>query len=149
MVLSVAVLKIFLRFVSDHLFTVFSLATQRFSSRPFQVEAKDQIELSLEAVAPMRRRSALLRRPEPEPQTWRGVFSPTYNGRLCSHSKSRFGLGNCLVYSVPRGFLESLLNQRMQSRLRLLPPYREHLSQAFARFFMRVGLPVPIALPSF
>lgn len=32
-------------------------------------------------------------------------------------------------------------------RQRLLPPYREHLSQAFARFFMRVGLPVDI--PSF
>jgi hypothetical protein len=32
-------------------------------------------------------------------------------------------------------------------RLRLLPPYREHLSQAFARFFMRVGLPVDV--PSF
>jgi hypothetical protein len=28
-----------------------------------------------------------------------------------------------------------------ESRLRLLSPYREHLSQAFARFFMRVGLP--------
>ncbi len=26
----------------------------------------------------------------------------------------------------------------------LLPPYREHLAQAFARFFMRVGLPVDI-----
>ena len=33
---------------------------------------------------------------------------------------------------------------KQQSRLRLLPPYREHLSQAFARFFMRVGLPVDI-----
>jgi hypothetical protein len=32
-------------------------------------------------------------------------------------------------------------------RLRLLPPYREHFSQAFARFFMRVGLPTDI--PSF
>ena len=30
-------------------------------------------------------------------------------------------------------------------RVRLLPPYREHLSQAFARFFMRVGLPVDIS----
>ena len=29
-------------------------------------------------------------------------------------------------------------------RLRLMPPYREHLSQAYARFFMRVGLPVDI-----
>lgn len=29
-------------------------------------------------------------------------------------------------------------------RLRLLPPYREHLAQALARFYMRVGLPVDI-----
>jgi len=33
------------------------------------------------------------------------------------------------------------------NRLRLLPPYREHLAQAFARFFMRIGLPIDI--PSF
>jgi hypothetical protein len=49
------------------------------------------------------------------------------------------------VYTVPRNFLESLLEQRHQSRLRLLPPYHAHLSQAFARFFMRVGLPVAVA----
>jgi hypothetical protein len=48
------------------------------------------------------------------------------------------------VYTVPRSFLESLLRQRGHSRFRLLPPYREHLSQAFARFFMRVGLPAPV-----
>jgi len=48
------------------------------------------------------------------------------------------------VYTVPLAFLESLLRQRGHPRFRLLPPYREHLSQAFARFFMRVGLPVPI-----
>lgn len=29
-------------------------------------------------------------------------------------------------------------------RLRLMPPYREHLAQAFARFIMRVGLPINI-----
>lgn len=29
-----------------------------------------------------------------------------------------------------------------KKRLRILPPYREHLAQAFARFFMRVGLPI-------
>jgi hypothetical protein len=51
------------------------------------------------------------------------------------------------VYTVPRSFLESLLVGRGQSRFRLLPPYREHLSQAFARFFMRVGLPIPIEMP--
>jgi hypothetical protein len=34
--------------------------------------------------------------------------------------------------------------QAAGNRLRLLPPYREHLSQALARTFMRVGLPADI-----
>ena len=34
--------------------------------------------------------------------------------------------------------------KKSPNRIRLLPPYREHLSQAFARFFMRVGLPTDI-----
>ncbi len=29
-------------------------------------------------------------------------------------------------------------------RVRILPPYREHMAQSFARFFMRVGLPVDV-----
>ena len=32
----------------------------------------------------------------------------------------------------------------INNRLRLLPPYREHLAQAFARYFMRIGLPSDI-----
>jgi hypothetical protein len=48
------------------------------------------------------------------------------------------------VYSAPtvlvRKFAESC-----GRRLRLCPPYKEHLGQAFARFFMRVGLPVGIS----
>ena len=47
------------------------------------------------------------------------------------------------VYSVPFDFTLELARKRGE-RLRLLPPYREHLSQAFARFFMRVGLPIDI-----
>jgi hypothetical protein len=47
------------------------------------------------------------------------------------------------VYGVPFDFLTDLA-KRKGKRLRLLPPYREHLSQAFARFFMRVGLPIDI-----
>lgn len=47
------------------------------------------------------------------------------------------------VYGVPFDFIVELAKKRGK-RLRLLPPYREHLSQAFARFFMRVGLPVDI-----
>jgi len=49
------------------------------------------------------------------------------------------------VYSVPFDFILELSRKR-ERRLRLLPPYREHLSQAFARFFMRVGLPIDIPL---
>ncbi len=48
------------------------------------------------------------------------------------------------VFTLPRPVLESLLKVRNVSRPQLLPPYREHLSQAFARFFMRVGLPTPV-----
>jgi hypothetical protein len=51
------------------------------------------------------------------------------------------------VYTIPRSFLESWQTQIAKPRLRLLPPYREHLSQAFARFFMRVGLPSAIETP--
>jgi len=47
------------------------------------------------------------------------------------------------IYSLPRSLLDNLVKKNPR-RLRLLPPYREHLSQAFARFFMRVGLPVDI-----
>lgn len=47
------------------------------------------------------------------------------------------------VYSLPFEFVQEFASNS-GPRLRLLPPYREHLSQAFARFFMRVGLPVDI-----
>jgi hypothetical protein len=49
------------------------------------------------------------------------------------------------VYGVNYGFLISHV-ENIESRIRLLPPYREHLSQAFARYFMRVGLPINIEL---
>jgi hypothetical protein len=44
------------------------------------------------------------------------------------------------VYAVHISFLKEYI-KILPERIRLLPPYREHLSQAFARFFMRVGLP--------
>jgi len=47
------------------------------------------------------------------------------------------------VYSVSLNFILQLVG-KSEKRLRLLPPYREQISQAFARFFMRVGLPVDI-----
>jgi hypothetical protein len=48
------------------------------------------------------------------------------------------------VYTAPTNVVREFA-LRTGKRLRLLPPYREHLAQAFARFFMRVGLPVDIA----
>lgn len=47
------------------------------------------------------------------------------------------------IYSLPKNYLKSIA-KNIEVRLRLLPPYREHLSQAFARYFMRVGLPMDI-----
>lgn len=47
------------------------------------------------------------------------------------------------VFSLPVDFLQSWV-EHQQVRLFLTPPYREHLAQAFARFFMRVGLPTAI-----
>lgn len=44
------------------------------------------------------------------------------------------------VYGVSFKFLKKYATT-IPVRQRLLPPYREHLSQVFARFFMRVGLP--------
>jgi hypothetical protein len=47
------------------------------------------------------------------------------------------------VYALPLGFIRRQAEDA-EERLRLLPPYREHLAQALARFFMRIGLPVDI-----
>ena len=46
------------------------------------------------------------------------------------------------IYPLPIDFVRR--HALSAPRIRLLPPYREHLSQAFARYFMRVGLPVDI-----
>lgn len=43
------------------------------------------------------------------------------------------------IFSVPKEYLKALVKDK--TRLRLLSPYKEHLSQSFARYFMRVGLP--------
>ena len=50
------------------------------------------------------------------------------------------------AFSLPKEYIQQFALHQGQ-RLRLCPPYREHLSQAFARFFMRVGLPQDIRLP--
>jgi hypothetical protein len=48
------------------------------------------------------------------------------------------------IYSLPVEYLTAHANN-LPSRWRLRSPYLEHFSQAFARFFMRVGLPSAIS----
>jgi len=47
------------------------------------------------------------------------------------------------VWSLPLAFVRNFAAKRGR-RARLRSPYREHLAQAFARYFMRVGLPADI-----
>jgi len=48
------------------------------------------------------------------------------------------------IYSLPVTYLRDHA-ARVTQRWRLRSPYLEHFSQAFARFFMRVGLPTAIS----
>lgn len=50
------------------------------------------------------------------------------------------------IYSLPIAYLQDHASKQGR-RWRLRPPYLEHFSQAFARFFMRVGL--PSSIPSY
>jgi|WetSurSiteA1Bulk_404760.scaffolds.fasta_scaffold00535_8 hypothetical protein len=52
------------------------------------------------------------------------------------------------VYGVQLELLKNLCGNQ-SGRVRLLPPYREHLSQSFARYFMRVGLPQDIVISGY
>ena len=49
------------------------------------------------------------------------------------------------IFSVPVDVARAIA-EKNGKRLRLCPPYREHLSQAFARYFIRVGLPINIRM---
>ncbi len=52
------------------------------------------------------------------------------------------------VYGIQFNSLIQIVSN-LQKRIRLLPPYREHLSQSFARYFMRVGLPQDIVVKGY
>lgn len=52
------------------------------------------------------------------------------------------------VYGIQFNSLTQIVTN-LPNRIRLLPPYREHLSQSFARYFMRVGLPQDIVVEGY
>jgi hypothetical protein len=45
------------------------------------------------------------------------------------------------VYPMPLDYIQAEVRQRDEPRLRLVSPFREHISQSFARCYMRVPLP--------
>ena len=47
------------------------------------------------------------------------------------------------LFTAPKAALTQFASL-LENRPRLVSPYKEHLSQAFARYFMRVGLPSDI-----
>ena len=47
------------------------------------------------------------------------------------------------VFSIPYSVVKAVARSQAE-RVRLLPPYREHLAQSFARQFMRIGLPIDL-----
>lgn len=47
------------------------------------------------------------------------------------------------IYTVPLQIVHAFVSLKPM-RVRLLPPYREHLAQAFANQFMRIGLPIDL-----
>ncbi|MBP8972826.1 MAG: hypothetical protein KBH93_03030 [Anaerolineae bacterium] len=60
-------------------------------------------------------------------------------GHQCEFMVVEFAIPFCLPIELTRR-----LAREQRHRLRLSSPYKEHLSQSFARFFMRVGLPSDI-----
>ncbi|HZP92095.1 MAG TPA: hypothetical protein VFB20_04340 [Burkholderiales bacterium] len=88
---------------------------------------------------------------------WRKYFDRMLSGAVWNLSVLNRGAVNGLqtehrvvdfhdIATVPLKYLNTIAVKR-GPRLRLRPPYREHLSQAFARYFMRVGLPSPVDNP--
>jgi hypothetical protein len=70
------------------------------------------------------------------------LASPTEPG----NNRASFVVDFRQIYSLPVGYLRNYA-AALGPRWRLQSPFLEHLSQAFARFFMRVGLPA--AIPAF
>ena len=64
---------------------------------------------------------------------------------LEDHARDRRLVDFTRIYSLPLNYVRAIA--AAAPRIRLLPPYREHLSQAFARYFMRIGLPIDIPSP--
>ena len=90
-------------------------------------------------------------------KAWKNFFDQITRGFVWNLAVLNLGEANGLktphrivdfheVSTIPLKYLQAIAVKRGQ-RLRLRPPYREHLSQSFARYFMRVGLPSSVDSP--
>jgi hypothetical protein len=77
------------------------------------------------------------------PQGRRPFFHLLNECRLPGHKQDFALIDFHVLFALTVPLAREFANQA-GDRLRLLPPYRDHLSQAFARLFMRVGLPADI-----
>lgn len=60
-----------------------------------------------------------------------------------TNNRAAFVVNFRQIFSLPVGYLERHADS-LGDRWRLQPPFLEHFSQGFARFFMRVGSPLSI-----
>ena len=87
----------------------------------------------------------------------KGLFNDIKNGRRFSfhmlNKSEEIGIKDYLIidfrniFGINIDVLKNHIITNNHPRIRLAPPYKEHLSQAFAKFFMRVGLPIDIKNP--
>ena len=87
------------------------------------------------------------------PELGKGSWKPLLEGRrigICLIDRCRIAghefdyrlVSLQQIFTVPLGAVRRFAARQM--RVRLLPPYREYLAQAFAKQFMRVGLPIDL-----
>ena len=87
--------------------------------------------------------SPLFRNPVGKEVLRRGNINGLHLLNICPDINEYLVVDFRKVFSIFKSFLLNYVNER-EKRITLRSPYREHLSQAFARFFMRIGLPSDI-----
>ena len=101
------------------------------------------------------KRSEFLKRPMSTKEK-KSLFKHLANGVMPSHhildKDIEKGLSDYPMIDFSNAFTisQKTLKSTIAKRgyvIRLISPYKEHLSQAFARFFMRVGLPSSLTNP--
>jgi hypothetical protein len=113
----------------------------------------EQNKLEIVLVCPFIRFEDYVKNAYPNTNKKNGIFDKIKKGEFHNYhllNKSEYFEVNDFimvdftsVYGVHIDYLKEHISKQ-KNRPRLISPYKEHLSQAFARFFMRVGLPTSL-----